>query len=395
MRKYIFFCLILCNAVLTKAEPATNEPLVEKQVFTAQQFELFNGTVLPEVTVGWESYGTLNKDKSNAILITHYFTGTSHAAGKYSHNDAAPGYWDAIIGPGKAIDTTKYFVISVDSLANINVYDEHVITTGPASINPATNKPWGLDFPVVTIRDFVNVQKAVLQRLGIASLHAVIGPSMGAMQALDWAAAYPDKVKRVISVIGAGESDAWTTALLEQWTLPIKLDANWQNGNYSRDNMPIDGLTASLMLITQQALTPEFFNQQGETLGYTPLEAAPLTRITSSHSIVKWLKQRATARAENMDANSLLYLARACQLFVAGHGTSLNKGLADVAAPSLFLPSASDLLLMPYLVDTPHQMLSESSKLLTLQGQFGHLEGVVNVQQHATAITTFLNNPVR
>ncbi|MCW8091427.1 E22 family MetX-like putative esterase [Alteromonas sp. ASW11-130] len=395
MYKFALIWLVLCLSTVTEGKPASENLLVEKQIFTTHQFELFNGKVLPEVKVGWESYGKLNADKSNAILVTHYFTGTSHAAGKYHSDDETAGYWDAIIGPGKAIDTNRYFVVSVDSLANINAYDENVVTTGPASINPQTNQPWGLDFPVVTIRDFVNIQKAVLQSLGIETLHAVIGPSMGSMQALDWAAAYPEQVKRVISVIGSGESDAWTTAMLEQWTLPIKLDPKWNNGNYAKDHPPVEGLVASLMLITQQALTPAFFNNQGNMLSYAPLERGPLNDINMSHTIVNWLKQRAASRTEKMDANSLLYLARACQLYVAGHQHSLKKGLKRVTAPSLFLPSESDLLLMPYLAEGPHQLLNQSSKLLTLEGQFGHLEGVVNVQQHAEAITTFLNNPVR
>ncbi len=209
--------------------------------------------------------GELNDAKDNVILITHYFSGSSHAAGKYAEDDAAPGYWDAIIGPGKAIDTNRFFVVSVDSLANLNAYDENVITTGPATINPDTGKPYGLDFPVVTIRDFVNVQKAVLESLGIEKLHAVVGPSMGSMQALDWAAAYPDWVPRMVSVIGAGQSDAWTTAALEQWAMPIRLDKNWNDGNYTRDAAPNDGLAASLALITQQALHPEYFCYAGRT----------------------------------------------------------------------------------------------------------------------------------
>ncbi len=395
MKKYLLIGWVLV-AFTAFADKVTDETLlVDKQIFTAQNFTLFNGKVLPEVRVGWESYGKLNSAKDNAILITHYFTGTSHAAGKYRHDDEAAGYWDAIIGPGKAIDTNKYFVVSVDSLANINAYDDNVVTTGPASINPNTQKPWGMDFPVVTIRDFVNVQKAVLESLGIDSLHAVIGPSMGSMQALDWAAAYPERVKRVVSVIGSGQSDAWTTALLEQWSTPIKLDPAWNNGKYTKDNAPLQGLTASLMLITQQALTPDFFNQQGKALEYSALEEAPLHNINASHSIVNWLRQRAAERAQKMDANALLYLVRACQLYIAGHNGSLKEGLKKVSAPSLFMPSSSDLLLMPYLAKAPHQLLNQSSKLLTLQGQFGHLEGVVNIQQHAEQLTAFLDTPVR
>jgi homoserine O-acetyltransferase len=190
--------------------------IVIKQTHSIDTFTTFGGRTIENVKVGWESYGELNEDKSNAILITHYFTGNSHAAGKYHIDDAEPGYWDAIIGPNKAIDTNRFFVISVDSLVNIGAFDENVITTGPASINPKTQKPYGLTFPVVTMRDFVNTQKSVLESLGIQKIYAVAGPSMGSMQAIEWASAYPQWVERLISVIGSGSDYAWTSAYLEQ-----------------------------------------------------------------------------------------------------------------------------------------------------------------------------------
>jgi protein-S-isoprenylcysteine O-methyltransferase Ste14 len=206
LRLSLGFCLVLSFVTLLsspslaseakstgKPEATPSSPLVvEKQVFEMPLFKTFGGQHIKDVKVGWEAYGTLNEDKSNVILITHYFSGSSHAAGKYNSDDAATGYWDSIIGPGKAIDTDRFYVVSVDTLANLNAYDPNVITTGPASINPDTGKPYGLDFPVVTIRDFVNVQKALLESLGISKLYAVIGPSMGSMQAIDWATAYPD-----------------------------------------------------------------------------------------------------------------------------------------------------------------------------------------------------------
>ena len=130
-----------------------------------------------------------------------------HAAGKYKADDALAGYWDALIGPGKI---NKYFVISSDTLVNANWHDPNVITTGPASTNPATGKPYGLDFPVVTITDFVEVQKRLLDSLGINKLHAVIGASMGSFQALEWAVRYPEQVERLVHVIGAATMDAWT-----------------------------------------------------------------------------------------------------------------------------------------------------------------------------------------
>lgn len=391
MKKYISLLGMLAACWLSL--PCLALPIVEKQVFRTTDFTLFSGQTLAEVQVGWESYGQLNANKDNVILITHHFSGSSHAAGRYHPDDAQPGYWDALIGPGKAIDTDKYFVISVDTLANLAAYDEHVVTTGPSSVNPATGKPYGLNFPVVTIRDFVNVQKQVLESLGIRSLHAVAGPSMGSMQALEWASAYPDWVERVVSVIGTGASDAWTTASLAHWAAPIRLDPAWQDGAYERDNGPHQGLTAALMLITQYALHPAVFNQQGQTLGYQPLEQAPLSDIRQSHSIVNWLQSRAQDRAKTMDANHLLYLVRACQLFVAGHGDNLRQGLSRVQAKTLFLPASTDLLLLPYLAKEAHSTLAELDKPSTyheLTGQYGHLEGLVNIQEAAQQLRAFL-----
>jgi hypothetical protein len=160
------------SAVAHESSDTQPQLLTQKQVHSIADFTTFNGQRIKEVKLGWESYGELNADKSNAILITHYFTGTSHAAGKYAASDVTSGYWDSIIGPNKAIDTNTFFVVSMDSLANLNVKDKNVITTGPASINPATGNPYGLTFPVITMRDMVNTQKSLLESLGIQKLYA-------------------------------------------------------------------------------------------------------------------------------------------------------------------------------------------------------------------------------
>lgn len=393
MNKIILTILCCLFFSFSYANDADDVLLTQKQSFQLPQFKTFGGDVIAEVKVGWESYGTLNEQKDNVVLITHHFSGNSHAAGKYHKNDSQAGYWDALIGPGKAIDTNHFYVISVDSLANLGAYNPNVITTGPSSINPKTQKPYGLDFPVVTIRDFVNVQKALLESLGITSLHAVVGPSMGSMQAIEWASAYPEWVPRMIAVIPAAQSDAWTTAALEQWAMPIRLDANWNNGDYYQGTPPIEGLTAALMLITQQALSPTFFNRQGTQLGYTSLENGPLHDIRQSHSIVKWLYNRAKGRASQMDANNLLYLVRACQLFVAGHQDSLQNGLKNIKAKTLFIPAQSDLLLMPYMAELSQDLLQKqgnNTAISPLTGQSGHMEGIMNIQEKANRIRQFL-----
>ncbi|TKB47519.1 E22 family MetX-like putative esterase [Thalassotalea mangrovi] len=362
--------------------------LVEKQQFSLNNFQTFNGSTIDTVNIGWEAYGELNKDKSNVILITHYFTGTSHAAGKYAESDPLPGYWDAIIGPGKAIDTDKFYVISSDTLVNASANDPNVITTGPASINPRTGKPYGLTFPVVTIRDFVNVQKALLDSLGIKKLHAVVGPSMGSMQAIDWAVAYPDMVERMVSVIGVAESDAWLTAALEKWAFPIKQDPNWQQGNYYGKEKPITGLTQSLAIITQEAMHPAIFNASNPN--HTALQKEPLQDINASYAVVDWLYGAAEKRAEVIDANHILYLVRACQTFIAGYNNDLAGAMKQIKAKTLFLPATNDLLLFPAMAQKAHELIGESSQYDEIEGMWGHLDGIFSIQDKADAIRTFL-----
>ncbi|XOV80277.1 MAG: homoserine O-acetyltransferase [Aestuariibacter sp.] len=386
-----FFIVITLFWGLATAATA-DTMLVEKKRFELGTFTTFSGKTIKDVAVGWESYGQLNADKSNVILITHYFTGNSHAAGKYSPEDTQAGYWDALIGPGKAIDTNHYFVLSVDSLANLSVHDPNVITTGPASIDPDTGKPYGLSFPVVTIRDFVNVQKALLDALGIHKLHAVMGPSMGSFQAMEWAVAYPDMVERMVSVIGAVALDHWSVALLEHWATPIKLDANWQQGNYYQNQPPVDGLTSSLMLITQNALHPTFFDKVIEGPPNQAQDA--LLDITANMSVVSWLEARGRARAATMDANHLLYLVRACQLFIAGMGDNWQQGLDKVQAKTLFLPASGDQLLFPQLAQMGHQYLREkghNSTYAEFDAGAGHLDGVVHINQVAGQIRSFIS----
>lgn len=392
MRAIIFLLLLVTSLVF----PAfSSTMLVEKQVFTTTAFKTFGGQTIEEVKVGFESYGTLNQDKSNVILITHYFSGNSHAAGKYHESDPLPGYWDTIIGPRKAIDTNKYFVISVDSLVNANVHDKHVITTGPASINPATGKPYGLDFPVVTIRDFVNVQKLVLESLGINRLHAVMGASMGSFQALEWAVAYPEWVGRLIHVIGAGKMDAWTVSALEHWALPIRLDKNWNNGEYYASNPPIDGLTATMLNITQDAMHPDMF--KASFPNFEVLDKGALRDIRTQPAVIQTLLSRAKARAQTQDANHVLYLVRASQLFIAGHSNDYQQSLTKLKSPSLILPATKDLLLRPEMAKDLHTALkarNKDSEMAMLEGSWGHLEGVFAIAAHADKISTFLARPL-
>lgn len=381
------FILLLSNAVYSETI------LVKKQHFTTEDFTTVSGTTLPKVDIGWESYGKLSKNKDNVILITHYFSGTSHAAGKYKADDALAGYWDALIGPGKAIDTNKYFVISSDTLVNANWHDPNVITTGPASINPKTNKPYGLDFPVVTITDFVEVQKRLLDSLGINKLHAVIGASMGSFQALEWAVRYPEQVERLVHVIGAATMDAWTVSALEKWAMPIRLDKNWRQGNYYNKERPLAGLTATLLNITQDAMHPLIYNASFPN--FEVLDDGALQDIRTLPKVNQVLEARALAKAKLQDANHVLYLVRASQLFTAGRSANLTDALKKVQAKTLLLPATNDLLLRPENVRKMDSIMDELGKKVTISeiaGGWGHLDGLFSIAPKAQQISEFLAN---
>ncbi|CAN1556448.1 MET2 Homoserine acetyltransferase [Rhabdaerophilaceae bacterium] len=372
--------------------PATAQSLLtEKKTFEIPSFTTQSGRTLKGVKVGWESYGTLNADRSNAILIAHFFSANSHAAGKYKESDAAPGYWDAIIGPGKVIDTNRYFVMSVDSLVNLNTGDPNTVTTGPASINPDTGKPYALDFPIVTIRDFIEVQRQLADQLGIQKFQLVAGASMGALQTFEWAASYPDRVARAMPVIAFGEADASLIAWLDIWAAPIRLDPNWNKGDYYGKTPPNEGLAQSLKIVTLHA---QHWDWANKTFGrkWANEGENPASGFDKRFQIETVLDGAGAARAKVSDANHFLYLVKANQIFVAGGGT-LDEGVKKIKAPILLIHSPKDLVFPPGGVDTTAGKLKEAGVSVTqvqLQGDRGHLDGVLNIKQAEGAIRDFL-----
>jgi homoserine O-acetyltransferase/O-succinyltransferase len=381
------------GATLLLAGGAANawNGLVEKQVFEMDHYTTRGGETIAPLAVGWEAYGTLNEARDNVILITHFFSGTSHAAGRYAE-DGPVGYWDSIIGPGKPLDTDEYYIIASDTLVNLNAHDPQVTTTGPASTHPDTGEPWGLDFPVVTIGDFVDVQKALLESQGIERLHAVMGASMGALQAFEWASTYPERVERLIPVIGAGEADPWLLATLGAWAAPIRLDANWNDGDYYDGEPPLDGLREALKLVTLNANHWQWANETFDR-SWADEEADPAGDIHARYAIEQTLDDIAAARAEVADANHLLYLVQANQAFVAGHGESLEAGLTAIEAPTLMLYSEDDLVFAPPSVRRTAELVAADGtpvELVPLAGTRGHLDGVVAIDQAAEALRDFL-----
>jgi len=395
MNRSRFSALVVGAALAAIGTPAAAyDGLVEKQTFEAPEFTTQGGATLKNVRVGWESYGTLNEAKDNVILITHYYTGNSHAAGRYAEEDKAPGYWDKIIGTGLPVDTDKYFVISVDSLVNLGTGNPRVITTGPATMNPDTGEPYGMDFPIVTIRDFVEIQRMVLESLGIEKLHAVMGASMGALQAYEWAAAYPDRVGRLIPVIGAGWASGDLIAWLNTWGAPIRLDPNWNGGDYYGGEPPTDGLAAALKLVTLHAQHWEWSNGVFGR-AWAKEDADPGAAMENLFKIEAVLDDVGASRAAAADANHFLYLAKANQLFYAGHGNSLTEGLLAIDASTLIIHTDEDLVFPGDAVrETAATIAADgtSVKIVELAGTRGHLDGVLSISQAGDAIRAHLDN---
>ncbi|MCW5688151.1 MAG: homoserine O-acetyltransferase [Pseudolabrys sp.] len=377
---------LVCSLVLFSpiAAFAQNDLIVEKKTFTMPSYTTVAGATIKDVKIGWESAGTLNADKSNAILIAHFFSGTSHAFGKYAKDDKAAGYWDYLVGPGKVVDTNKYFVLSSDTLVNLNVNAPNVVTTGPASINPDTGKPYGMSFPVVSIKDFVRVQKALVDSLGIKKLHAVMGPSMGALQTYEWAASFPEAVDRIVPVIGTPGGDAFLIEWLNIWAAPIKLDPNWNGGNYYGGKPPTEGLKQALKIVTLQA---NHYDWAIKTFGNAPADPAkdPAAAMDNQFKIEAAIDAAAAARAATSDANSLIYLAKANQLASADP--------SKIKTPALILYSPTDLVFYAPLVEEAARKIAAGGTPVDtaqLPGPNGHLNGVLAVAQQGDRIKAFL-----
>lgn len=366
------------------------ELVVEKKVFEFQNYRTRGGATLPAGRIGFQTAGTLNAAGDNAVLITHFFSGNSHAFGRYAAGEAA-GYWDSIVGPGKPIDTDRYFVVASDTLVNLNVRDGRTVTTGPASVNPATGRPYGMEFPVVSIRDFVEVQKLLLDSLGVKALALAAGGSMGALQVVEWACAYPDMVKRAMPVIGTGEIDAWLIGWLDVWEAPIRMDPNWRGGDYYAQGRqpPLAGLAEALRIVTLQSRDRGWAREFGRRAAEGQ---DPARKIGDRFAVEQWLEDAAAARARTSDANSFLYLTRANQLFLNEY-ESRDEALGRARAQWLVLPSAGDRV---FPVEYGHELaaalrtLRQPVALQDLKGDLGHLEGVANVAQAGDAIRALL-----
>jgi homoserine O-acetyltransferase len=220
--------------------------IVEKKLLTfaepPDEMVLESGARIGPLTLAYETCGNLNEDKSNVILILHALSGDSHVAGYYTPEDEKPGWWDNMVGPGKGIDTDKYFIVCS------NIIGSCMGSSGPCTINPKTVLPYGLDFPVVTIGDMVEAQKALIDHLGVKKLLAVVGGSIGGMQVLEWCARYPEMVSAAIPLASTTKHSALAIAFNEVARQSIMVDPNWNNGEYYFGPKPDMGLAVARMV---------------------------------------------------------------------------------------------------------------------------------------------------
>lgn len=383
----IFRIVFALVAALCISSHASAQLLTEKKFFTLPQYTTAGGKTIKNVRVGYETYGKLNAAGDNAVFIAHFFSGTSHAAGRYKPDEKAAGYWDAIIGPGKAIDTDKFFVVSADTLANLNVKSPMVGTAGPATINPDTGKPYGSAFPVVSMKDSVRVHKALLDSLGIRKLQAVAGASGGSIQAMEWGAEYPELVERVIHVIGPGlDIHPYVIGLLDIWMMPIKLDPNWKGGDYFGGAEPNEGVAQALKTVTLTAL---HFGWAEKVHGYKWAGEGrnPIDSMGNLFAIEDSLYKTGMARAGGTDAAHFVWMAKANQLY------NLEKEQSRIRAKVLFLPAKSDLIFPPELSRKWAEKLRAQGnqvELYEIEGTSGHLDGLFSIGKVADRIKAFL-----
>jgi len=346
---------------------------------------LQSGQRLPCVDVAFERYGTINAARDNVILVCHALSGGAHAAGWHT-GASKPGWWDLMIGPGKPFDTDRYCVMCS------NVLGSCYGTTGPASIDPATGRPYGSRFPTVTVGDMVAVQKALIDDLGVTQLAAVAGGSMGGMQALQWAVAYPDAVRAVVALATTHRHSPQQIAFDEIARRAVMADANWRGGDYYDGARPSDGLAVARMVghvtyLSDCGMERKFGRRRRG--GHERTSAAPF-------EVESYLDHQGRSFVDRFDANSLVVLSRALDLFDLTEGrASLADAFAASRAAFLLLSFSSDWLYPPHQLDTVGEALRQAGRPVTcetLPSDDGHDAFLLEHDAQAPIVRAFLTS---
>ncbi len=354
------------------------------------EIELESGEKFGPIDIAYETYGELNEDKSNALLICHALSGDAHAAG-WHEGDEKPGWWDNMIGPGKAFDTDKYFVICSNVLGGCKG------TTGPPSKNPETGEPYGLDFPIITISDMVKVQKLLIDHLGIDRLLAVAGGSLGGAQALQWAVDYSDSLRFCIPIATSARSSPQQIAFNEVRRRAIMSDPKWQGGDYYGDEPPKDGLSLARMIghityLSDESMRQKFgrrLKDKGEGEKYS-FDFSPDFEVES------YLHYKGDTFVNRFDPNSYLYITRALDYFDLTNGgeRTLREAFENVTANFLVIAISSDWLYPPYQSKEIARALEANDVDVTyseIKSSYGHDAFLVEPGQLRHIIMDFLS----
>ncbi|HZT34003.1 MAG TPA: homoserine O-acetyltransferase [Bryobacteraceae bacterium] len=359
--------------------------IVEANIVRFDEISLDSGARLAPVDVAYETYGVLNEARSNAILILHAFSGDAHAAG-ISAETGKPGWWDNMIGPGKAFDTNKYFVICGNVLGGCRG------TTGPSSIDPATGCPYAMSFPVITISDMVRLQKKLIDHLGIERLLAVAGGSMGGMQALEWAVAYPESVVAALPIAATLRHSAQQIAFNEVGRQAIIADPDWNEGNYYGRKPPARGLAVARMVghityMSDDSMREKFGRRlrNKDHFGYD---------FDVDFEVESYLRYRGSEFVSRFDANSYLYITKAMDYFdlTSGHATAA-AAFERTKARFLVISFSSDWLYPSYQsLEIVRALRSRNVDVAycELPSNYGHDAFLVDVAEQTDLIRGFL-----
>jgi homoserine O-acetyltransferase/O-succinyltransferase len=323
---------------VAEAESQNGLGIVETRYFTfagpPDELLLDCGEKLGPITVAYETYGASNEDRSNAILILHAFSGDANAAGRHE-GSSKPGWWDDMIGPGKAFDTEKYFVICSNVLGGCKG------TTGPSSLNPETGKAYGVDFPLVSIQDMVKVQARLLDHLGIEKLFSVAGGSMGGQQVLEWLVSFPERVRSAVVIATAARHSPQQIAFNEVGRQAILADPGWHGGDYYDGEQPVKGLSVARMVghityMSDVSMAKKFGRRTGTNGRTRP--------FGNGFEVEDYLHHKGLTFVDRFDANSYLYITRAIDDYDATGDSDLAQALQGLAARVLVLSFKSDWL---------------------------------------------------
>jgi homoserine O-acetyltransferase len=368
------------------APPLDNPSLVARPhaLRIEEPLSLDCGRMLPGHTVSFETYGTLSAARDNAILVCHSLTKGAHAAGRHAPGDPQPGWWDAAIGPGKMLDTGRYFVICADTLAAGR-------STGPASPDPATGRPYGLRFPVVTVRDMVHAQHQLVTRLGIERLHAVIGGCFGGQQVLEWAIQYPGMVGNAVVITTTPATSAHSIAIFTVMRRLIRGDPAWNGGDYYGESFPSAGLGAAVaaavpLWMSAEAMDARFGRRSVAGHAYT---------LDAEFEVESFISRLAEQASHQLDPNGLMYLTRAVEYFDLERTYGrLELALAPVSSRVLFVSYRRDWRYPAAETDRMHRALlaaGKDSSHIVLDSGLGHGAFLFDVPGLAPSVGSFLD----